>query len=306
MGKTMFGIPGVKDKSQSGGAIAPRGTSSGNQGTGERNAGYKNQSGQQRESKQQESKQQEQPAPMATPAMARPRSAVASGAQPHVTPRKKTEVSKTMFGMPAMNLPATPSDVPSPAEDESKDDVNVSRTTSNSSDMSPPGDTVVTQKGDVYGATMLGVPAVSDEMAQATVARERQAARDADAAAITEMPDVAPSEEIPQASSGFAAGGTMIQPAIARVESDSDSQSSESETAVKNVIASSAQVDVDARSGQDADVEISIPEQSMSITSSPAESRSGETSKSLVVGLVVGFLVMIGAIVFVAWKFLFS
>jgi hypothetical protein len=306
MGKTMFGIPGVKDKSQSGGAIAPRGTSAGNQGTGERSAGYKSQSGQQRESKQREFKPQEQKAPMATPAMTRPRSAVASGAQPHVTPRKKTEVSKTMFGMPAMNLPATPSDVPSPAEDESKGDVNVDRTTSKPANMSTSGEIEATQKGDVYGATMLGVPAVSDEMAHAAVARERQAARDADAAAITEMPDVAPPEEIPHASSGLAAGGTMIQPTVAPAASESESQSSETEAAVENAIAPSAQVDVDVQSGQVADVEISIPEQSTSITSSSAESRSGEISKSLVVGLIAGFLVLIGAIVFVAWKFLFS
>ncbi len=306
MGKTMFGIPGVKDKSQSGGAIAPRGTNAGNQGTGERSAGYKSQSGQQRESKQREIKPKEQKAPMATPAMSRPRSAVASGAQPHVTPRKKTEVSKTMFGMPAMNLPATPSDGSSPAEGELKDDMNVGRTRLKPSNMSPSGEIEETQKSDVYGATMLGVSAVSDEMAQAAVARERQAAMDADAAAITEMPDVVPPEEIPQASSGFAAGGTMIQPAVAPAESAPESQSFETETAVENAIAPSAPVDVDAQSGQGADVDISIPEQSTSITSSPAKSRSGETSKGLIVGLVVGFLVMIGAIVFVAWKFLFS
>ena len=98
----------------------------------------------------------------------------------------------------------------------------------------------------------------------------------------------------------------MIQPAVAPAVSESESQASETETAVENVIAPSSQVDVDVQSGQVADVEISIPEQSTSITSSPAESRSGEISKGLVVGLVIGFLVMIGAIVFVAWKFLFS
>ena len=105
MGKTMFGIPGVNEKSQSGGAIAPKGTPGGSAGSENRGrSGGMSQSGQQRQQRQQP-RQSTPPgkAPMAKPAMAKPMPA-GTKPQPQAADPKKAPANKTMFGIDATGM----------------------------------------------------------------------------------------------------------------------------------------------------------------------------------------------------------
>lgn len=258
MGKTVFGIPGVNEKSGTGSAIAPRGT------TGGTSAGSTSQAGQQGLSGGQEK------APMAKPAMARPAPAPAKSM---ATPAPaKSAANRTMFGMPAMNLPAqgsaggmasqpaAASPAPAPA---AKPAAEVSAT-------SQPAK--VDKSDAAYGATMLGVPAMTDEMARASLAQKPLMA---------DSP--VPSQSEPEVSTAVAQPEEVAELPVS-VEPEAPVPS----TSIP-VASNSAPAPV-----------------SSSTQLRPPVSRAGEPSKGLVAGLIVGFFMMLVAIGFVAWKFILS
>ncbi|MBN2529183.1 MAG: hypothetical protein JXR76_22530 [Deltaproteobacteria bacterium] len=310
MGKTMFGIPGVNEKSQSGGAIAPKGTP-GSTSVG-KGSGGRSQSGGQNQKWQPPAKEK---APMAKPAMAKPSPAGQSMISPgRTTTRKKSEASRTMFGMPALNLPTKQADaatdkeleVAATAATEAPPPAEIEKTINETP--SGAAESVVNDKSDAYGATMLGVPAVTDEMVQTAVAE--QAATESSGAAEASAQGVA--SDVVDASldsvgvSGKASSQssvmakTMIQqaavePAADEVDAALDADANKTD---ENVI-----IEEEETLSEDDD---SAPEAASAVQVSPVVVPSGGPSKGLVVGLVIGILLMLSAIGFVAWKFLFS
>lgn len=271
MGKTVFGIPSVNEKSQSGGAVAPKGTTGQSASSGSGGG-----QGEKKAPSQQKS-------PMAKPAMAKPamaRTAPAKSAPASRPVVKNSSASKTMFGMPAMNIPAQGTGSPATVSQQK-------------SVASPEKEALSTaaaeeKKGEAYMATMMGVPAVTGEMAQ-------------DSAVAT--PDVVSAPQQSQAVAPTAsATSTVIQ--------TTTQQPVDTSQVAAPIQSSDVEEPPAAIEEQPADVGGQIvAEQSASavsgVTPSTPVVKSPEPPQALVVGLIVGFLFLVGSIGFVAWKFLF-
>ena len=314
MGKTMFGIPGVNEKSQTGGAIAPKGTPGGGTGTGNRGAsgGMSQSRPQQRQSKPPEK------APMAKPAMAKPVPASgANMAQKPASPQKSVG-SKTMFGMPAMSMPAKGGATASGSSAAVKP---LAKKNAPAAEKAA----VTTGKGDAYGATMLGAPAMTDEMARAAVEKEAagKTATTGPGKGVSTQTMVQGAQAAPAQNTAQATAKTVVQPAVQSPGKTELQQAVEQPATAPSTLAvdteSSPQVEASPASPVATETTADEPAVYEDVTMTPVADaaasapvistpppvdRSGEPSRGLVVGLIIGFFVMIGAMVFVASKLL--
>lgn len=317
MGKTMFGIPSVNEKSQRGGAIAPKGTTGG----GASGGGNDSAPGSKQQSMGKEAAGTKKASVAKTP-MVKPSAPQPSNVQRAAAPAKKDSASKTMFGMPAMNMPAQ-----RVAQTAAKTPAQSGGATAkiSSGDLIKKDNAVPAvakgkaEKEDAFMATMIGVPAVTEEMARVASEKESKEKTDSTAKDISKaivdnvVTDAAPVEKATDKAalaSGEAAVSDPERRRSSSVAKNIEVETQAGQMPLDSKVAPSSVSKSESKSVSQEALNVASSQTSSPVVASSASKattrRSAGPSVGMLTGLIVGFLLLVSVIVFLAWKFLLS